>query len=111
MWSFFKPEKIKNTNKYRVNTFGFYSLNGNSVIEFMEHSRKEEVANFLKLIRRENRDKTIIVVLDNFRSHRSYYETIIRHNLSWPYNKARFTLFEMDINRMFAHSFNKGFTF
>jgi hypothetical protein len=43
MWSFRKPEKIRNTTKYRANTFGFYTINGNSVIKFYENSRKEDV--------------------------------------------------------------------
>ncbi len=43
MWSFRKPEKIRNTTKYRANTFGFYTINGNSVIKFYENSRKENV--------------------------------------------------------------------
>ncbi|MEM0195718.1 MAG: hypothetical protein QXP36_13475 [Conexivisphaerales archaeon] len=43
MWSFRKPEKIKNTEKYRAKTFCFYTINGNSVIRFYENSRKEDV--------------------------------------------------------------------
>jgi len=35
-WSFDKPRIIKNTTKYRANTFGFYSLNGLSVVDFKD---------------------------------------------------------------------------
>ncbi len=49
--------------------FGFYSLNGNSVIDFKNRSRKEEVCEFLELIRKHNPEKEIILQLDNFPSH------------------------------------------
>ena len=71
LWSFRKPEIIKDTSKYRANTFGFYSLNGKSVIDFQDHSRKENVIAFINEIRDQNPGKTIRIVLDNFRSHHS----------------------------------------
>lgn len=71
LWSFKKPEIVKDTSKYRANTFGFYSLNGNSVINFQDHSRKENVVAFIKEIKDQNPEKTILIVLDNFRSHHS----------------------------------------
>ncbi len=71
MWSFHKVEKIKNTTKYRANTFGFYTINGNSVIRFYENSRKEDVCSFLEAIRAYNTGKSIVLILDNFASHRS----------------------------------------
>lgn len=71
LWSFHKPEIVKDTSKYRANTFGFYSINGNSVVDFQDHSRKENIVAFLKKIRDHNPDKRILVILDNFRSHHS----------------------------------------
>ena len=71
LWSFRKPEIIKDTSKYRANTFGFYSLNGNSVVRFQDHSKKENIILFLKSIRKSNPEKPIMVILDNFRSHHS----------------------------------------
>ena len=65
MWSFRKPEKIKNTAKYRANTWGFYTINGNSVIRFYENSRKEDVCSFLETIRACNPRKAIVLVLKN----------------------------------------------
>ncbi len=47
LWSFRKPEIIRDTSKYRANTFGFYSLNGKSVVDFQDHSRKENVIAFI----------------------------------------------------------------
>ena len=51
----------------RVNTFGFYAINGESVVDFKEDSKKESVCEFLERIREKNPGKTI--VMDNFRSH------------------------------------------
>lgn len=71
MWSFTKSTIYKNTTNLRANSFGFYALNGYSVIDFKEHSKKEDVCEFLGEIKSENPGKTIVVVLDNFRSHRA----------------------------------------
>ena len=71
LWSFHKPVIIKDTSKYRANTFGFYSINGKSTVDFQDHSKKENVVNFLKKIREHNPGKKIIIILDNFRSHHS----------------------------------------
>jgi transposase len=46
-------------------------LNGNSVIEFKEHSKKEDVCEFLREIRFRNPEKMIIIILDNFSSHKT----------------------------------------
>ena len=73
LWSFTKPIICKNTTKLRANSFGFYALNGNSVINFKEHSRKEDVCEFLTEIRSKNPTKNIILILDNFRSHRANF--------------------------------------
>lgn len=69
LWSFLKPKLKKNTTKMRANTFGFYPLNGQSVIDFKENSKKERVCEFFELIRKKNPDKKIVLILDNFRSH------------------------------------------
>jgi len=69
LWSFGKPRKKKNTTKIRVNTFGFYSLNGQSVVDFKQDSKKESVCEFLSLIQENNAEKEIVLILDNFRSH------------------------------------------
>ncbi len=69
LWSFSKPVVKKNTTRLKANTFGFYAINGNSVVDFKEHSKKEAVCEFLEKVREENPDKPIIIILDNFRSH------------------------------------------
>ncbi|MEM3790973.1 MAG: hypothetical protein QW260_07855 [Thermoproteota archaeon] len=47
-WSFKKPEIFRNKNKYKVNVFGFYSLNGANVVDFSENSKKKSIISFLK---------------------------------------------------------------
>lgn len=69
LWSFTRPVITKNTTKLRANTFGFYALNGTSVVDFRERSRKEDVCAFLGRIRAENPGKRLVIILDNFRSH------------------------------------------
>ncbi len=69
LWSRGHPTLVKNTSKFRANTFGFYSINGCSVLEFHEHSKKEDVCEFLQAIRNRNPDADIVIILDNFRSH------------------------------------------
>lgn len=71
LWSFTKPTIYKNTTKLRANSFGFYALNGNSVIDFKERSKKENVCEFLDEIKLKNPMKNIVVILDNFSSHRA----------------------------------------
>jgi len=71
LWSFRKPEIVKNTTKFRANTFGFYSLNGRSAVDFHENSRKEDIMDFLSLIRRRNPDGRIVAIIDNFKPYHS----------------------------------------
>ncbi len=71
MLSFFKPEIWKNTTKLRANAFGFYALNGTSVIDFRQNSKKESVCGFLEKIRSKNLRRRIVIFLDRFPSHRA----------------------------------------
>ena len=48
-------------------------LNGTSVIDFKEHSKKEDVSEFLITIREKNPNKEIVIFCDNFNSHRADY--------------------------------------
>lgn len=70
-WSFGKPKIVKNTTKYKANTFGFYPINGNKVVEFKENSKGHSVREFLRSIRFRNPGKHIVIFLDNFVSHTS----------------------------------------
>jgi hypothetical protein len=73
LWSFGKPTIYKNTDKIKANAFGCYMLNGTSVIDFKEHSKKEDVGEFLITIREKNPSKEIVIFCDNFNSHRADY--------------------------------------
>lgn len=48
VWYFFKTQIIKNTSKFRANTFGIYSPNGNSILTFRDHSKKEDICAVLE---------------------------------------------------------------
>ena len=61
LWSFTKPTIYKNTTRIRANSFGFYALNGNSIIDFKENSKKESVIEFLGEIKSNNPEKKILV--------------------------------------------------
>jgi transposase len=71
VWSFGKALIIKDTTAYQANTFGFYAPAGTSVVEFKEDSKKDSVCSFLEEVRANNPNDSIVVVLDNFRSHRA----------------------------------------
>jgi len=60
---------VKNTTRIKANTFGFYTLNGVSVVAFYEDSKKESVCLFLDAVREHNPHGRISILLDNFRSH------------------------------------------
>lgn len=60
---------IKNTEYIKANAFAFYSLNGNSFIDFMEDSKAENVCEFLQKIVERNPSKKIILILDNSKPH------------------------------------------
>lgn len=69
LWSFNKPCIVKNTQRIKANTFGFYTLNGVSVVDFHDDSKKENVCLFLERVREHNPEGRIIIIIDNFRSH------------------------------------------
>ena len=71
VYSFGKATIVKDTTKYRANTFGFYAPYGVSVAEFMENSRKESVCSFLEDVRKSNPKAKIALILDNFPSHKA----------------------------------------
>jgi len=72
LWSFNKPTIVKNTERIKANTFGFYTLNGVSVVGFHEESKKENICLFLEKVREHNSDARIIILIDNFQSHHAY---------------------------------------
>jgi transposase len=71
VYSFDKPIVVRDTKKYRANTIAFYAPHGVSVAGFLENSRKENVCGFLEDVKECNPDGRIVMVLDNFPSHRA----------------------------------------
>lgn len=71
LWSFTHPRLVKNTTKLRANALGFYALNGESHINFKTDSRAGSFCEFFKEIREKNPGKKILVILDNFSSHKA----------------------------------------
>ena len=75
LWSLTKPIITKNTTRLRANTFGFYAIKGQNTIDFKDHTKKEDIIEFLKLIRAVNPYGQIMIILDNFRSHHANLTT------------------------------------
>jgi transposase len=62
----------KDTTKYKANAIGFYAIHGVSTGDFLPNSKSEAILDFLKKVRVANSDfKSVILILDNFSSHRS----------------------------------------
>lgn len=72
VWHFGKGRSVKDTTKRKANTIGFYAIAGQSVNDFLDCSTSAAIAEFLPKIRAANPEYgVVIVVLDNFSSHRS----------------------------------------
>lgn len=63
---------FKNTDYIKANAFAFYSLNESNFIDFKESSKAENICEFLEEIVDRNKEKIIILILDNSRAHRAY---------------------------------------
>jgi putative transposase len=58
-------------DKFKANATAYYGSNGKSVISFPQDSKKERVIEFLRKMSKENRGKGILMVLDNYKSHKA----------------------------------------
>lgn len=59
----------KNTDYIKANAFAFYSINGKNCIDFKESSKAESVCEFLEKIVEKNKEKMIVLILDNSKAH------------------------------------------
>jgi len=86
-WSFNKHNKIyKNTDKIKSNTIGFYALIGKSISMPLESSKIYDMEKFLPLLKETNADyKAIIVILDNFSTHKALREKAERLGIYFVY--------------------------
>ena len=68
-------KKLKNPLKYRpkklFSLFGFLGLNGNSVARQGSGCKQEDFLGFLKLIRKENPEGQLVIILDNAKIHKA----------------------------------------
>ena len=73
VWSTNRPTMKKNSNKYTCKVAGSYSLTPNGVndLYFMENSNKETIIECFKSLRQRNPKGVILLIIDNFSSHRS----------------------------------------
>ncbi len=71
LWGFRKPWIRKNTSRIKANTIGFYTFNGESLVTFTDDSGQETFASFLYEVRKSNVRDHLIIVLDNFFTHKS----------------------------------------
>jgi len=66
---YFKKKPRKIATYVKTKSTGFYSLNGNSVIDFPKEQKAPNFKQFLKKIREKNPNKRIILILDNSKAH------------------------------------------
>ena len=83
-------EKETPTENFDDIVFGFYALNGNSVVACKEDLSKESVGNFSHRIREKNPERPILIVWDNFSSHfAEYVDTVVNkldlHRVALPW--------------------------
>ena len=73
VWSLFKPEIEKVTDTLKCKVAGSYSLtsDGTNDLFFMENSKKETIVECLESLRSKNPEGTIMLLIDNFPSHKS----------------------------------------
>lgn len=70
LWSFGKP--IREVVTYvSAKATGFYSINGESLIEFPPNNKTDSFISFLENVRGNNPDSRIVMVLDRFSTHRA----------------------------------------
>jgi len=74
VWSLNKPKMFKNGYKVKVNAAGAYSLTheGHDYLEFMEDSTAVSISKVLQNLRNENHIGVILILIDNFPSHKAH---------------------------------------
>jgi len=58
-------------DRLEATAMAYYSLDGKSVTSFPRDSKKEKIIDFLRKVSKENRGKGILIVLNNFKSHKA----------------------------------------
>jgi transposase len=73
VWSLTKPKMAKNTEKVKSNAAGFYSLthDGIDYLKYLKNSKAVTIAESFKNLREINPRGVILILIDNFPSHRA----------------------------------------
>lgn len=71
VWSLGKPVRKVNSDRIHANTFGFYAMNGESVILIPDCSKSADMCAFLYAVRKANGDRKVVMILDNGPIHHS----------------------------------------
>ena len=58
-------------DRHSMNIFGFMALNGSDVVMASETAKAIDMVSFLGFVRRENKNKPVLIVMDNARIHRA----------------------------------------
>lgn len=64
-------DKGKVYDRRSMTLFGFMSLNGSDVVMASETAKALDVVSFLGFVRKENKNRPILIVMDNARIHRA----------------------------------------
>ena len=70
-WGAGKVIRTNTTEKISVNTMGFYPIEGAPVCAFPERGNSESFVEFMGKVREANGDRTIVMILDNCRIHKT----------------------------------------
>jgi len=60
--------RCKEGKRRSKSIFGFITLNGNGVVMLSDSSKSDDFIDFLEVIRKENPERPICIVLDNART-------------------------------------------
>jgi len=74
VWSLNKPKMFKNDHKIKINAAGAYSLtyDGHDYLEFTEDSTAVSISKVLQNLRKNNPLGVILILIDNFPSHKAH---------------------------------------
>jgi transposase len=61
--------KYKEGKKRSKSIFGFIALNGNDVVMLSDSCKSDDMIDFLEVVRRQNPERPLCIVLDNARIH------------------------------------------
>ena len=71
VWSFHELKIRKNTAYLKADSIGCYMINGHDSIAFPNHTKSADFCQFLSLVRDNNPQNRICLVLDNFPTHKA----------------------------------------